>query len=187
VVRHADDGLLDFVPDELDFIFDLQTRLLHPLILDQPGDIPQPQLHRPGVSLLAVLAEIREQHRLPPIPLDGRRPLEILLAPTLHPPVQRVRPVVHGQVVAPAVEVGDLAAGDAVGDAADVLAGERVALGAVGLGRGKAQDDVLAGDLEFLDDPALVQEFEVVGERAVRHDCFFSELCCGIRMDASDY
>ena len=164
VVCQGDHGLLDLVTDQLDLIFDLQARLLHTINLLDGRNVPKPHLDCSREALLAVLAEVLEHDALLSIPVDGRRALEVLLAPSHCAAVEGVGPVVHCQVVALAIEAVDLGARDAVCDAADVLAEERVVLGAVGLCGGEAEDDVGAGDFELLDDAALGQEGEGVGE-----------------------
>lgn len=172
VVCEGNNSLLDLITDKLDFILDLQARLLNAVDSLDRRHIPQPHLHGTREALLAVLAQVLEQNALLAIPVDRRRALEILLSPAHSAAVQSVRAVVDGQVVALAVEVVDLAARDAVRDATDVLAKERVVLGAVGVCRGEAEDDIRACDLELLDDAALGQESEGVGELFVeRHGC----------------
>jgi hypothetical protein len=172
VVSQSDDGLLDLVADQLGLILDLQACLLHTIDRLDGRHVPKPHFNGSREALLAVLAEVLEHDALLAIPVHGRRALEVLLSPSHRAAVKGVGAVVHCQVVALAIEAVDLCARDAVCDAADILAEEGVVLGTVGLCGREAENDVGACDFELLDDAALGQEGEGVGELFLGgHDC----------------
>lgn len=171
VVGDCDHGLFDLIANQLDFVFNLQAGLLHAVDGLDRWHIPKPQLDSSRVALLAVLAQVLEQNALLSIPVHRRWALKVLLSPSLGAAVQRVGTVVHGQIIALAIEAVQFCAFDAVCDAADVLAEERGVLGAVRFCRGEAKDNVGACDLELLDDTTLRQESERVGELFAGHGC----------------
>ena len=171
MVGDRDHGLLDLIADQLNLILDLQTSLLHTVDLLNRRHIPEPQLNGTREALLAVLAQILEHDAFLSISVHWCRSLEVLLSPSSSTTVQCVATLVCCEVIALAIEIVDLGARDAVCDTADVLAEERSVFATVGLRRREAQNNVGSSDLELLDDAALGQESERVGELFVGHGC----------------
>ena len=108
--------------------------------------------HRAWIPFLAISAQVREMHTLLAISVHGFRPSELALAPTLGAAMEGVGiwAVVCCQSVGFPVEVGDLGVFDAVRGTAYGLPKIRGMVGFVVCRGGKGEDNIVAGDIEFL-------------------------------------
>jgi hypothetical protein len=159
VVGDVDHCLLAFITDKLHLVLGRQHTLGRPLAL-LARRVPDPHLDGAGVSLLAILAEVLEEQGVAAMALDGVRSVKHTLPPARWAAVQRIGPIVAGQMNLLAIQVVDNAVLDAVGDPTDRRAVMRgVVLNIVVLRR-EAQYDVGAADAEFLDDGAQGDEGE---------------------------
>ena len=178
MVGKIDNRLLTLRTDKLHLILNRQDSLgLLPIHILLTSHVPHPQLHSPGVPLLAIQTLVPKQQRIPPLSFHRMRAIENPLSPTLLAPVQRIRPVVLGERVLAPVQVLDHPVLDAVGDPADGGAVMRRVVLRVLLLRFEAQDEVVAVDAEFLDYGSQREEGE---GRFFGHGCLCldSEVCC---------
>ena len=90
MIRDSDNRLIAFMPDELDFVFDVQNRLAVFLA----SCVPDCALDSSRVPFFAVFTRICELHPLFPVPIYGYRTLEVFLAPTLRTTVQAIGSIV---------------------------------------------------------------------------------------------
>ena len=148
MVRHANHRRVALVADELRFVFNFQ---LCPSCLIVACRIPDSSLDRAWKAFLAVLAEIGEEYRPPPAPIDRVRPIPVLRSPALLATVQAVSYTVGAQFVCSAVEVVELGIPDPVGRSPDRFAKIGMIDGGVQCGFWKTLHYVAASDPELLD------------------------------------
>lgn len=156
VVCDADDGFVAFVADERDLVFDFQHRL--PVF--HTRRVPHFALHRPRVAFLHVLTHVAKLNPLLAVPVYRLRPFEILLAPSLRSSMQAIGSVVGSESVGLAVQIVQRRVSNAVRRAADRLAEIGCVVRLVKGRFGESDDDVVACDVEFLDEGALGEEGE---------------------------
>lgn len=161
VVGKVDHRLLAFSPHNLNLIFGSQHRLgVGSIQILLAGRIPHAQLDRTRVALFTIRAEVLKEQRILPVAIHGMRTIKHTLSPPSLAAVDGIGSVVFGKSVIPAIQVVDDAVFDTVGDTADGSTEMWcVVFGVVFLGI-EAQDDVLTGDAEFLDDGPEGEEGE---------------------------
>lgn len=155
MVGDVDDSLLTLVAHELHLILGSQDRL--GLIL-LAGRVPDTHLDGARIPFLTINTAILEQQGVTAMAVDRVRAIEDALPPTLFTAVQGIGTVILSESILTAVQILNETILDAVGNATDRGAEVRGVVLDVVLLRGEAQNDVLAGDAELLNDGAERQE-----------------------------
>ena len=148
MVRHANHRRFAVVANQLRLVFNFQ---LCPSCLIVTCRIPDSGLHCAWIAFLAVPAKIGEEYRLPPISIDGVRPIPVLRSPALLAPVQAVSFTVGAQLVCSAIEVVELGIPDPVRRSPDRFAKIGMVDGGVQCRIWETLHYVVASDPELLD------------------------------------
>lgn len=160
MVRDVDDSLLDLIAQQLSLVLDAEDGSRQSIFYLLANNVEHPQLHGPGIPLVTIRTQISVKQRILSITPDDSRAFKVQSSKPTTSPVQGVRRVVDLELILPAVQVLNHTVLDAVRDTADGRAEPGLVVLFVVFLLGEALDDVLAVDVEFLDDGGESGEFD---------------------------